>query len=86
MDDEIGEHGGKRHSEGFQGQRNDRGYRGEDYLDFDTNSQGYMSFLLAAYTYTAVFVLLYCGLLAFFTDVLTTIGRVVGALTSIMFS
>ena len=45
-----------------------------------------MSFVLAAYTYTAVFVLLYCGLLAFFTGVLTTSGHVVGALTSIMFS
>ena len=54
--------------------------------DMATRGIRVLAFLFAEYTYTAVFILLFSVSLAFFAGVLTTVGRVVGALTSSMFS
>ena len=47
--------------------------------------QGARSFLFAEYTYAAVYIVLFSVFPSFFMGVLTTIGYVVGAFTSIMF-
>jgi len=50
----------------------------------DTISKGAMSFLIAEYTYMAVYIVLFGAFLVFFTGVPTTIAFVVGAVTSIL--
>merc|ERR1719236_435347 len=49
-----------------------------------TISDGAMSFLMAEYLYMAVYIVLFSGILMFFTDWETTLSFVVGAVTSII--
>lgn len=46
--------------------------------------EGAMQFLFAEYTYMAVFIVLFSGILIWFTGIATTIAFVVGAITSII--
>merc|ERR1740123_2962118 len=49
-----------------------------------TISDGAMSFLSAEYTYMAVYIVVFSGILMFFTGVPTTVAFVVGAVTSML--
>merc|ERR1719343_239956 len=49
-----------------------------------TIQEGAMSFLFAEYTYMAVYIVIFSGILVFFTGVPTMIAFVVGAVTSIL--